>query len=82
MTFDIFAKMSVDGQDQAPLYKYLTDHPNKDIAGKVEWNFQKYLVGRDGTILAKYGTRTLPEDKAVIADIEKALAATAPKSGS
>jgi glutathione peroxidase len=60
------------------LYKYLTGHPNKDVAGKIEWNFQKYLVGRDGTVLAKYAPRTLPEDGKIVGDIEKALAAKAP----
>lgn len=74
-TFDLFAKISVAGDDQAPLYKFLTSHPNKDIAGKVEWNFTKYLVGRDGTVIAKFGTRTMPNDEKVTSAIEKALAA-------
>ncbi|MEK6677155.1 MAG: hypothetical protein AABZ47_16060 [Planctomycetota bacterium] len=39
----------------------------------MEWNFQKYLVARDGTVIGKYGTRTLPEDAKLVADIEKAL---------
>ena len=78
MTFDLFAKISVAGDDQHPLYKLLTGHPNSEIAGKVEWNFQKYLVGRDGTVLAKFGTRTLPEDKKITDAIEKALASAKP----
>ncbi len=78
VSFDLFAKISVMGDDQAPLYQFLTDHPDPAIAGPVQWNFQKYLVGRDGVVLAKYGTRTLPEDEKVIADIEKALAAPRP----
>jgi glutathione peroxidase len=73
ITFDLFAKISVAGDDQAPLYRYLTQHSDPKIAGKVEWNFQKYLVGRDGTVLAKYGPRVLPDDKKVIEDIERAL---------
>jgi len=77
-TFDVFAKISVAGDDQAPLYKLLANHPNAETAGKVQWNFQKYLVGRDGTVLAKYGPRTLPEDSKVIADIEAALAGKKP----
>lgn len=78
VTFDLFAKISVMGEDQAPLYKFLTEHPDPAIAGPVQWNFQKYLVGRDGAVLAMYGTRTLPEDEKVVADIEKALAAPKP----
>ena len=76
MTFDLFAKVSVKGEDQVPLYQYLTSHPNKAIAGEVTWNFQKYLVGRDGTVLAKWGPRVLPIDEDVTKQIEKALAAS------
>lgn len=82
VTFDLFAKISVMGEDQAPLYKFLTEHPDPTIAGPVQWNFQKYLVGRDGAVLAMYGTRTLPEDEKVVADIEKALAAPKPAEAS
>lgn len=64
------------GDDQAPLYRYLTQHPDEAIAGDVVWNFQKYLVGRDGTVLAKWGPRTLPENKKIIEAVESALAAS------
>lgn len=74
-TFDLFAKISVAGNDQHPLYAYLTGHPDPAIAGPVVWNFQKYLVGRDGKVIAKYGPRTKPDDPKLIADIERALAA-------
>lgn len=80
VTFDLFSKTSVAGADQSPLYKLLTEHPNKDIAGKVEWNFQKYLVGRDGTVLAKFGPRTKPDDKSLVEQVEKALAAKKPET--
>ncbi len=74
-TFDLFAKISVMGDDQCDLYKFLTNHPNKEIAGKVAWNFQKYLVGRDGKVIAMYGPRTEPTSEELIGAIEKALAA-------
>lgn len=77
VTFDLFAKVSVKGDDQCPLYKFLTHHPDKNIAGEVAWNFQKYLVGRDGTLLAKWDPPTLPTDEKVIEKIEQALAAKA-----
>lgn len=67
--------MSVKGDDQCPLYKYLTTHPNKEIAGPIGWNFQKYLVGRDGKVIAKFAPRAMPQDKKVTDAIEKALAA-------
>jgi len=81
VTFDLFAKVSVKGKDQCPLYRYLTTHPDKAIAGDVQWNFQKYLVGRDGTVLAKWGPKTMPDDKTVVEAVEKALAAERPKGG-
>ena len=72
-TFDMFAKISVKGDDQCDLYKFLTTHPNKDVAGDVAWNFQKYLVGGDGKVIAMYGPRTAPDDKKLLTAIEKAL---------
>lgn len=75
VTFPTFAKVSVKGEGQIPLYTFLTKHPNKEIAGDVPWNFTKYVVGRDGKVIAKHGPRTLPDDKKVTTDIEKALAA-------
>jgi glutathione peroxidase len=74
VSFEPFAKISVKGDDQAPLYRFLTNYPDENIKGPVVWNFQKYLVGRDGTVLAKWGPRTLPEDEKILTAIEKALA--------
>ena len=56
------------------MYRYLTTHPDKAIAGKVKWNFQKYLVGRDGAVIAKFGPTTKPESKKIVKAIEEALA--------
>jgi glutathione peroxidase len=74
VSFDLFDKISVKGDDKAPLYGYLTGHPDKAIAGDVQWNFQKYLIGRDGTVLAKFSPKIYPDDKQVTEAIEKALA--------
>ena len=82
VTFELFEKISVKGDDKAPLYQYLTNHPNKEVAGEVPWNFTKYLVGRDGTVIAKWGPKTLPEDPSIVEALEKALAAERPKGGS
>ena len=83
VTFDLFAKISVKGDDQAPLYQFLTSHPDEKIAGEIGWNFEKYLIARDGKVLAKFGTRTLPEDSKLIEQLERALAVEIPKkSGS
>ena len=71
------AKVSAKGSDQCPMYKYLTTYPDRKIAGDIRWNFEKYLIGRDGKVIARFDTRTLPEAEGVIAAIEKALAAKA-----
>jgi len=73
VTFDLFAKVSVKGDDQCPLYRFLTTHPDKAIAGKVKWNFQKYLVDKTGNVIAKWGPRTSPTADEVTSAIEKAL---------
>jgi glutathione peroxidase len=72
-TFDLFAKVSVKGKDICPLYKYLTEHPDKDVAGNVKWNFQKYLVDRKGNVVARIGPRTKLDDKKVVEQIERLL---------
>lgn len=74
VSFPLFAKVSVKGDDCCDLYKFLINHPNKDIAGEVKWNFQKYLVDRSGKVIAKFGPRTNPESKEIEEAIDKALA--------
>ena len=76
---DLFAKVSVVGPDKCPLYAYLTEQTDEKVRGKVEWNFQKYLIGRDGKVIAKFGPRTKPTDKKLIAAIERALKAPRPE---
>jgi glutathione peroxidase len=78
VTFDLFAKISVMGDDQAPLYQFLTNHEDEKVRGPVVWNFQKYLVGRDGRVWSKFSPRTMPEDSELIDALEKALAQDAP----
>ena len=75
VTFPMFSKVSVRGDDIHPLYAYLTsgpDHP--ELAGEVSWNFNKFLVGRDGRLIARFGSRTRPDDAELIAAVSKALA--------
>ncbi len=74
VTFPMFEKIVVSGGSIHPLYKYLTDKAtNPEFSGKISWNFNKFLIGRDGHILNRFGSRTTPEDKDVISAIEKAL---------
>lgn len=72
LTFPLFSKISVKGPDKHPLYQYLTER--SPFPGEVEWNFQKYLIDRSGTVIAKYHHRTKPLSDQVVQDLEKALA--------
>ena len=72
-TFDLFAKVSVKGDDMCSLYQHLTKHSDEDIAGDVAWNFQKYLVDRRGRVIGKFHPKTPPEDKELVSKLETAL---------
>ncbi len=69
VTFPMFGKLSVKGGDIHPLFAWLTAQSGK----KVSWNFNKFLIGRDGQLIEHFGSRTAPDDKKLIAAIEAAL---------
>jgi glutathione peroxidase len=74
--FPMMAKISVKGDDKVDLYKFLTDPAtNGEFAGEIEWNFGKFLVDRNGAVIARFNPRTKPDDPKVIKAVEKALAA-------
>ena len=76
VTFDLFAKVSVKGDDKCDLYQYLTDQDaDHGLGGEVRWNFQKYLVDRDGKVIAKFEPPVPADDPQVIEAVEKALGA-------
>jgi glutathione peroxidase len=75
VTFPMFAKISVKGEDQEPLYKYLTSkETNPQYAGDITWNFNKFLVDKNGKILARFTSKDTPQGETVTQAIEKALA--------
>ncbi|MGA2810073.1 MAG: glutathione peroxidase [Candidatus Acidiferrum sp.] len=74
VTFPMMSKISVKGEDQAPLYQFLTDksaHPQ--TGGDIQWNFTKFLIGPDGQVLARFEPKVAPDSPEVTAAIEKAL---------
>ena len=74
VTFPMFSKISVKGDDQAPLYKFLTDQgTNPTAPGEIKWNFTKFLIGRDGKVAARFEPAVKPDSPAVIQAIESAL---------
>lgn len=76
VTFPLFDKLHVKGPDQHPLYAALTGKTSP-FPGEVQWNFGKFLIGRDGRIAARFEPRTNPDAKEVTEAIEKALGTVA-----
>ncbi len=74
VTFPMFSKISVKGPDQHPLYQYLTDAAtNPKFGGEIKWNFNKFLIDKQGNIAARFDSKDAPESEAVIGAVEKAL---------
>jgi glutathione peroxidase len=74
VTFPIYSKISVKGDDKVPLYQYLTDKgANPATGGEIQWNFTKFLVDRNGKVIQRFEPRVTPESAEMIAAIEKAL---------
>lgn len=71
ISFPLFSKISVKGSDMHPLYQHLTTQEN--FSGDISWNFNKFLIGRDGKIKARFDTRTNPLDVSVVSAIESEL---------
>jgi len=74
VSFPLFDKVRVKGDEQHPLYAALTG-PDAPMPGPVKWNFGKFLVGRDGKVLARFDSKVAPDSPELTGAIEKALAA-------
>ena len=76
VTFPMFEKIDVNGPGRHPIYTELTATPDAaGEAGDIQWNFEKFLVGPDGTVRARFRPLTTPEDEALVAAIEASLPA-------
>lgn len=74
VSFPMFSKISVKGTDQHPLYTYLTNEKSDPgFSGDISWNFEKFLISKDGKTLARFSPSTKPDDAKIIEAIEKAL---------
>jgi glutathione peroxidase len=71
VTFELFDKVHAKGANQHPLYKTLTDSVSP--AGAVSWNFEKFLIGKNGDVVARYRSGVTPDSPELIAAIEKEL---------
>jgi glutathione peroxidase len=75
VTFPLFAKIDVNGPDRHPLYSELTRTADgKGKAGDIEWNFEKFLIGRDGSVIGRFRPLTDPEAPEIVEAIEASLA--------
>ena len=73
VTFPMFEKTHTKGKEQSEVFQFLTrNHPEP------KWNFNKYLVGRDGRVIAHFGSMTSPRDKKLLSEIERALSTPTP----
>jgi glutathione peroxidase len=75
VSFPMMSKVSVKGDDETPLYRFLTDSStNPQFAGDIKWNFTKFLFDRKGNIVARFEPATTPDSPQVTSAIEAALA--------
>jgi glutathione peroxidase len=65
VTFPLSEKVSVKGDDIAPLFKYLTEAPNPDFTGEVKWNFEKFLLDENGKLIHRYRSAVKPLDPSI-----------------
>ncbi len=74
VTFPMFGKIEVNGDGAAPLYKYLT---SKEVdpagKGKISWNFEKFLIDREGQLVHRFAPRTAPSDTELVSAVETQL---------
>jgi glutathione peroxidase-family protein/3-mercaptopyruvate sulfurtransferase SseA len=74
VTFDMFSKIELNGDGACDLYKYLTALDTKPVgSGKISWNFEKFILDRNGEVVARFAPKTKPDDPAVLNVIEKEL---------
>jgi glutathione peroxidase len=73
VTFPMYSKVSVKGDDQTPLYSYLTKQTAKPIAGDIKWNFTKFLVDRNGKVVQRFEPDVVPDSAPVVSAVETLL---------
>lgn len=79
--FPMFSKVRVKGPEAHPLYAYLTSRPDP-VGGPVKWNFQKYLVDRNGQVVARYASGVAPTDSDLVGEVKRLLAEPKPSAQS
>jgi len=74
VTFPMFSKVTVKGDEKHELFGWLTGGAgNAELSGEIAWNFEKFLINKQGALVKRYGTRVEPDDAAVTTEIEALL---------
>ncbi|MFD8500047.1 glutathione peroxidase [Amycolatopsis sp. NPDC059657] len=74
VSFPLFEKIDVNGDDRHPLYAELTQAADSEgAAGDIQWNFEKFLISADGEVLARFRPQTTPDDETLVKAVEAAL---------
>lgn len=71
--FPMFSKVSVKGEDQDQLFSYLTSQPNPDFEGEIKWNFEKFLIDRNGNLVRRFRSSVTPESEELLGALKKEL---------
>lgn len=73
VSFPMFSKVSVKGDDIHPLFNFLTNEGNPDFSGEIGWNFEKFLIDRNGNLVRRFKTIETPDSGKIVSAIEKEL---------
>lgn len=73
VSFPLFSKISVEGEDIHPLFELLTESPNPDFTGPIGWNFEKFLIDRNGKLVRRFKTSVTPESKELQEAVQQLL---------
>ncbi len=73
VTFPLFSRISVKGEDQHPLFEMLTSVENPDFTGDIGWNFEKFLIDREGNLVRRFKSNVEPESEEMVSAIESLL---------
>jgi glutathione peroxidase len=73
VTFPILTKKTVKGKDKRELYRFLTEESAKEFQGDIGWNFVKFLVNKNGKVVARFGSMTGPDSSDLTKEIESTL---------
>jgi glutathione peroxidase len=73
VTFPLYSKVSVKGDDETPLYQYLTKQTAPPISGEIKWNFTKFLVDKNGKVVQRFEPAVTPDSPEVVSAVEKLL---------